>query len=125
MHAPVLARQVEQPAHGARHACAAAQVQRVEHADLDVGVGIEGAHDGVQAVAGGVVQQDAHAYASVGGAQQFMDQGPGAQAVVDDVVLQVDAGLRVADQLGAGTEGLVAVGQQTETGPSFIGCGLA
>ncbi|MNP69066.1 hypothetical protein D3C76_1651140 [compost metagenome] len=53
-----------------------------------------------------------------------MDQGPGAQAVVNDVVLQVDAGLGVTDQFGAGTEGLVAVGQQTETGPSFIGCGL-
>ncbi|MNC42048.1 hypothetical protein D3C75_908470 [compost metagenome] len=88
-------------------------------------MGIKGAHDGVQAVAGGVVEQDAHAHATVGGAQQFMHQGAGAQAVVDDVVLQVDARLGVADQFGTGAERLVAVGQQAKARAAAVGRGLA
>lgn len=100
-------------------------MQRVEHTNLDVRVGIEGAHDGVQAIAGGVVQQDAHAHATVGGAQQLMHQGAGAEAVVDNVVLQVDARLGVADQLGTGAECLVAVGQQAKARAAAVWRGLA
>src|SRR5690606_17314775 len=53
VHAPVLARQVEQPAHRAGDAGTAPQVQWVEHADMDVRVGGEGAHQAVETVAGG------------------------------------------------------------------------
>ena len=121
----MLARQVEQPAYSAGGAGAAPQVQGVEYADLDVGMGSEGAHHGVEAVAGGVVEQHAHAHAAVGGAQQLVDQGSSAQAIMDDVVLQVDARLGVADQLGAGAKGLVAVGQQAKARAPVIGRGLA
>ncbi len=125
VHAPMLTRQVEEAANRTRHAGAAAQVQRVEHTYLNVRVGIESAHDDVQAVAGGVVEQNAHAHATVGGAQQFMHQGAGAEAIVDDVVLQIDARLGVADQFGAGAERLVAVGQQAKARAATIGRGLA
>ncbi len=111
MHASVLTRQVEQPAHGTCDPGGAPQVQWVEHTDLDVRVGGEGAHDCIQAVTGGVVQQDAYAHAPVGRPQQLMDQGAGAESVMDDVVLHVDAGLRIAYQLGARPESLVAVGE--------------
>ncbi|MNR23853.1 hypothetical protein D3C85_1409010 [compost metagenome] len=85
----------------------------------------QGAHQFVEAVTGGVIEQDAHPYAAVGGLQQFMHQGAGAQAVVDDVILQVDARPGVADQFGAGAEGFVAVGQQAKPRASVIGRGLA
>ena len=88
-------------------------------------MGSEGAHDGVQAVAGGVVEQNAYTHAAVGGTQQFVHQGAGAEAVVHDVVLQVDAGLGVADQFGAGAKCFVAVGQQAKAGLPAIRCRLA
>ncbi len=124
MHAPVLQRQVEQTAHGPRYTGAAPQVQGVEQANLDLGVGGEGGDDLVEAVAGGVVQQDAHTHATVGGLEQFIHQHARADAVVDDVVLQVEAGLGVPDQLGAGHEGFAAVGQQAETGAALVRRGL-
>ncbi len=93
VHAPMLLRQVEQAAHGRGHAGAAAQVQRVEHADLNLRMRRQRGDDLVQAIAGGVVEQDAHAHAAVGGLEQFLHQHPRADAVVDDVVLQIEAGL--------------------------------
>ncbi|MNT74641.1 hypothetical protein D3C72_2134770 [compost metagenome] len=105
----MLLRQVEQPAHGARHPRTAAQVQRVEHADLDVRMRGEGRDDLVQAVAGGVVEQHPHPHTPVGGFEQLLNQHARADAVVHDVVLQVEAALGVTDQFGAGGEGLGAV----------------
>ena len=124
VHASMLQRQVEQAPHGARHAGAAPQVQRVEQANLDVGMGGEGGDDLIEAVAGGVVQQDTHTHATVGGLEQFIHEQAGADAVVDDVVLQVEAGLGVADQFGAGHERLAAVGQQAKAGAALMRRGL-
>ncbi|MNH26685.1 hypothetical protein D3C79_867500 [compost metagenome] len=54
-----------------------------------------------------------------------MHKGAGTEAVVDDVVLQVDARLGVAYQFGAGAKCLVAVGQQAKARAAAIGRGLA
>ncbi|MNJ81235.1 hypothetical protein D3C77_799500 [compost metagenome] len=70
----MLAVEVEQPAQGAGDAGTAAQVQGIEHADLDVRVGGERGDFIIAPVAGGVVEQHAHAHAPVGGAQQFLHQ---------------------------------------------------
>ncbi|MNN06163.1 hypothetical protein D3C81_1189450 [compost metagenome] len=125
MHAPVLQVEVEQTAHRPGHAGAAAQVQRVEHADVDVRVRGEGGHLVVDAVAGGVIEQDANPHTAVGSLQQLVDQGAGTETVVDDVVLQVDARLGVANQLGPRAKRFIAVGQQAKTRASFVGGGLA
>ncbi|MNM95113.1 hypothetical protein D3C81_1075420 [compost metagenome] len=66
MHAPVLQVEVEQPAHRACDAGAAAQLQRVEDADVDIGMDGEGGHLHIETVTGSVVEQDAHAHATVG-----------------------------------------------------------
>ncbi|MNF86076.1 hypothetical protein D3C84_684990 [compost metagenome] len=124
VHAPVLQRQIEQPPHGPRHAGAAAQVQRVEQADLDLRVRRQRGDDPVEAIAGGVVEQDSHAYATVGSLEQFVHQHPCADAVMDDVVLQVEAALGVADQFGTGHERFAAIGQQTKARLALMGRGL-
>ena len=116
VHAPVLPGQVQQAAESTGDAVAAAEMQRTEQADLDVRVGGQRGDLAVAAVAGGVVEQEADAHAAVGGLQQLHGEQPRAEAVVGDVVLQVEAALGVADQFGADGEGLVAVGQQTEAG---------
>ena len=46
--------------------------------------------------------------------EQFVDQHARTEPVMDDVVLQIEAGLRVADQLGPGPECFAAVGQQAK-----------
>src|SRR5690606_7979484 len=120
VHAPVLAAEVEGAAEHPGDASGAAQVQGVEHPHLDVGVGGEQGDLVVLAVAGGVVQQQAYAHAAVCRTQQFVDQGAGAEAVVDDVVLQVEAAAGGADQLGACGEGLVAGRQQAEAGTALV-----
>ena len=77
--------------------------------------------DEVQAVAGGVVDQDAHAHATVSGLEQFIRQHSCTDAVVNDVVLQIEAALRIADQLGARGKGFGAVGKQAKTGLPLMG----
>ncbi|MNV25039.1 hypothetical protein D3C71_1161220 [compost metagenome] len=109
VHASVLLRQVEQTAYGARYTGAATQVQRVEHPNLNLWMRREGGDGAVQTVAGGVVEQNAYAHATVGGLEDFFHQHSRADAVVHDVVLQIEAGLGVANQLGAGREGFGAV----------------
>ncbi|MNO56806.1 hypothetical protein D3C76_473280 [compost metagenome] len=120
----MLPRHIEQPADGARHAGAATQMQRVEYADLDLCMRRQRGDGLVQAIAGGVIEQDAHPYAAVRGLEQFRNQHPRADAVMHDVVLQVEAALRVANQLGAGGERLGAVGQQAKSRFPFMGSGL-
>ena len=114
VHAPVLQRQVQQPSQGASDSVAAADMQRIEYSNLDVGVRRERRDPVVMSVAGGVVQQQAHAYAAIGGLQQFVDQRPRGQAVMDDVVLHVQAELGRADHLAAGGERLGALGKQAK-----------
>ncbi|MNQ84586.1 hypothetical protein D3C85_997200 [compost metagenome] len=62
------------------------------------------------AVAGGVVEQHPHANSAIGRQQHFTHQCSGAEAVMDDVILKIDAFLRIADQFGAGAESLTAIG---------------
>ena len=114
VHAPVLARKVEQPPHCPGHARAAPQLQRVEQADLDIGMGRKGCQHIVQAITGRVIEQDAHPHPAICRLEQLVDQHARTQPVVDDVVLQVEAGLRVADQLRPGPERFAAVGQQAK-----------
>ena len=125
MHAPVLQRQVEQAPGRAGDAGTATQMQRVEQANLDLRMRRQRGDDLVETIAGGVVEQDAYAHATVGSLEQFLDEHSRADAVVDDVVLQIEADLRVADQLGAGSERFGAVGQQAEAGAAFIRRGLS
>ncbi|MNH14158.1 hypothetical protein D3C79_737460 [compost metagenome] len=66
VHAPVLQVEVEQSSHRARHPGTAPQLQRVEHADVDIRMDGEGGHFHIEAVTGSVVEQDAHAHATVG-----------------------------------------------------------
>ena len=85
----------------------------------------QGGDDLVEAVAGGVVEQDAHAHATVGSLEHFLHQHPRADAVVDDVVLQIEADLGMANQLGPGGKGLTAVREQTKPRLPFVGRGLS
>ncbi|MNE98639.1 hypothetical protein D3C80_1971840 [compost metagenome] len=89
-------------------------MQRVEQTNLDLRMRRQRGDDLVQTVAGGVVEQNAHAHAAIGSLEQFLHQHSRADAVMDDVVLQIKAGLGVADQFGAGGERLAAVGQQAK-----------
>ncbi|SCZ40492.1 hypothetical protein SAMN03159306_01290 [Pseudomonas sp. NFACC48-1] len=109
VHPAVLLRKVEQAAEAASHAGGTSQVQRVEQADLDLRMSGEGGDDLILAIAGGVVQQYPYAHAPVGGLEQFIYQHPRADAVMDDVVLQIQAALGVANQLGPGNERVGAV----------------
>ena len=109
VHATVLLREIEQPAHGAGDTGTATQLQRIEQANLNLWVSGQCGNGLDLAIAGEVVKQDAHPHATVSGLEQFADQQSGADAVLHDVVLQVEAALRVADQLGTGGKGLAAV----------------
>ena len=71
----------------------------------------KGRQNVVQPIAGSVIQQDAHAHPAIRGLEQFVDQHARTEPVMDDVVLQIEAGLRVADQLGAGPKRFTAPGQ--------------
>ncbi|RMN75914.1 hypothetical protein ALQ52_04421 [Pseudomonas cannabina pv. alisalensis] len=115
VHAPVLTRQVHQAPQAARDAGLTPEVLRVEQPNLDVRMRRQRGNRLVQPVAGGVVQQDAHANATVSRLEQLIDQRACAQAVVDDVVLQVEAAFGVADQFGARLECITAVRQQAKT----------
>ncbi len=84
-------------------------MKRVEDADLNVGVRGQSADAVVLAMAGGVIQQQPHAHAAVGGLQHFVDQRTCGEAVMDDVVLDIEADLRRADHLGACGEGFGAL----------------
>ncbi|MNZ84356.1 hypothetical protein D3C78_1031090 [compost metagenome] len=66
VHASVLQRQVEQPAHGSRYPGAAAQMQRIEQANLYFRVSGQCGDGLVQAVAGGVVEQNTNTHATIG-----------------------------------------------------------
>ncbi|MNJ60645.1 hypothetical protein D3C77_563930 [compost metagenome] len=66
MHAPVLQVEVEQSSHRARHPGTAPQLQRVEHADVDIRMDGEGGHFHIEAVASGVIEQDAYAHTAIG-----------------------------------------------------------
>ncbi|MCY1445143.1 hypothetical protein D9M71_616480 [compost metagenome] len=105
----MLPRYIQQPAHGARHAGAATQMQRVEHANLDLWMRRQRGDGLVQAIAGGVIEQNPHADSAVGGVEQLAHQDPRTDAVMDDVILQVEAALGIANQLGAGGESLGTV----------------
>ncbi|MNP09983.1 hypothetical protein D3C76_1021130 [compost metagenome] len=106
--------QVEQPAHGTRHDGTAAQVQWIEHADLYMRMRRQCRDNSLQVIAGGVIEQDPDADATVGGDEQLAHQYPSTDAVVDDVVLQVDAALSIANQLGACGESLGTIGIQAK-----------
>ncbi|MNF99719.1 hypothetical protein D3C84_826310 [compost metagenome] len=99
-------------------------MQGIEYADLDIGMGCQGRNGAVLAVAGRVVEQNAKAYAAVGSLEHFIHQHACADAVMHDVVLQVDAALSVADQFGPRGEGFSAVRQQTKTRLPLIRRGL-
>ncbi|MNE61420.1 hypothetical protein D3C80_1566340 [compost metagenome] len=123
MHAPVLLGKIEKAAHGSGNHGAAPQVQGVEDANIDIRVDGQGGDYFFLAVAGSVIEQHPYAHAAIGCQQQFAHQGAGAEAVMYDVILKIDAFLRVADQFGACPESFTAVGQQAETRePFMLGC---
>ncbi|MNT01877.1 hypothetical protein D3C72_1363620 [compost metagenome] len=125
VHAAVLLGKIEQTPHGSSDHGAAPQMQRVEHTDMDVRVHGQGSDDFYLAVAGSVIEQDADTYAAIGCQQHFTHQCPGAETVMHDVVLQIDAFLRIADQLGARPERFTAVGQQAKTRTPLMRGGLS
>ena len=85
----------------------------------------QGRDDLVEAVAGGVVEQDAHAHTTVGRLEHFLHQHPRADAVVDDVVLQIEADLGMANQFGPRGKRLATVGEQAKPRLPFVGRGLS
>jgi hypothetical protein len=90
---------------------------------MDVRVGGERGDELVDAVAGGVVQQDAHAYATVCGLEQLFDQQAGAEAVLNDVVLQIEAGLCIANSSARARNASPLLGSRRN--PDWPGCALA
>ncbi|MNZ49768.1 hypothetical protein D3C78_675440 [compost metagenome] len=96
VHAPVLPGQVEQAAEIAREAGAAAEMLRVEQAHLDIRMGCQRTQLIVTAVAADVVEQHAHAHTTIRRTQHFVDQRAGGEAVVHDVVLDIQAALGLA-----------------------------
>ncbi|MNF86111.1 hypothetical protein D3C84_685350 [compost metagenome] len=84
----------------------------------------QGRDDFFLAVAGGVIEQYANPYATIGGQQHFPHQCPGAEPVMHDVILHIDAFLRIADQLGTRAERFTAIRQQAKTRTSLMPGGL-
>ncbi|GAB3391620.1 hypothetical protein GCM10027514_35790 [Azotobacter armeniacus] len=116
MHAAVLSGEVHQAPEAAGDPVDPTQMQRIEQTEMDVRMGGEQGDLLVATITGRVVEQDTDTYATIGGLQQFLEQQAGAEPVVDQVILQVDTALGRVNQLGAGGEGLAAVGQQAEAG---------
>lgn len=73
----------------------------VEQADLDVGMGVEGGEDVVHAVGVVVIQQEAHAHATLGGLLQLVQELLACGVVVPNVVLRVNGHAGVVNQAGA------------------------
>ncbi|GLO40320.1 hypothetical protein PPUN15366_19640 [Pseudomonas putida] len=81
-------------------------MERIEHADLYMRMHRQCRDGLLQVIAGGVIEQDPDAHATVGSDEELAQQYSSTYTVVDDVVLQVNAALSVANQFRAGGESL-------------------
>ena len=73
----------------------------VEQADLDIRMRVQRGEDVVRAVGVVVIQQEAHAHATLGGLAELLQQLLACGVVVPDVVLRVDGYAGVVNQAGA------------------------
>ncbi|MNH22960.1 hypothetical protein D3C79_828360 [compost metagenome] len=89
-------------------------MQRVKHTNVDVRVHGQSRDDFFLAIARRVIEQYADPNAAISCQQYFTHQGPGTEPVMHDVVLHIDALLRIANQLGPRPERFTAVRQQAK-----------
>ncbi len=90
VHAAVDAEHAQHHLHAA-HQGAFARAGRVEQANLDQRMAIQGGQHRIAAMDIHVVQQQSHAYAAIGRAQQLVVQQVAGEIGVPDVVLQIQA----------------------------------
>jgi hypothetical protein len=71
-----------------------AQGHGVEHAHLDVRMTVDGEQGGVGGHRAEIVEQQAHAHAAVGRAEQMLKKDLSSQVLVPDEILHIEAALR-------------------------------
>ena len=96
-----------------RHAHPPAR-ERVEHAYLDVGVGVDRLEGGVVAAGPIVVDEYAHAHAAIGGGEQPVDQHAADRVATPLEILSVDARLRHVSHRHPRLDGALARVEQEE-----------
>ena len=107
VHAAVQAFELGKIAHEAKFAV----YKRIEQAHLNIGVGIEAQHQGIQAIGIVVVEQQAHFHAAVGRLHQGMGEQLARHIVVPNVVLQIQRVFSRLYQACASGKRVVAVRQ--------------
>ena len=111
VHAPVDAFEIHQHSERARRA----QRHWIEQPDLEVRVGIEREQMGVVRRGTEIVQQQAHAHAAIGRAQQPLREQPAGLVAVPDVVLHIETLLGRFREHQARDEGLHPVPKRVQT----------
>ncbi len=106
MHAVIEALEVREESEPPR----AALGKGVDHADLDIRVGIQRGEGRVAALEVQVVEQHAHAHPAVGGPNQTLGQQPAGGVRLPDVVLHVERLLGEIGERGPGGKGNLARG---------------
>ena len=90
--------------------------ERVEQADLDIGVGVEGGYDGIAGLVVGIVDEQPHPDPAIGRPHHAVDDDPAGRIAVPDVVLHVEASLGQVGQRQTDDEGLAPLAQEAEAG---------
>jgi hypothetical protein len=90
----------------------------VEHPHLDIRMAVDGEQDVVGGHRAEIVEQQAHAHAAVGGAEQPLDQNLAGQVLVPDVILHIEAALRLIRQNQPRGQSIARVRKRVEAGLS-------
>jgi hypothetical protein len=122
VHAPVHALDLVQRQQHTGAQAAAAHRQRIEHAHLGIGMRGQTAQQFVLAAGEQVVDQQAHAHATLRGVAQLAKKLPARGVVGHHVVLRVDGVDRGLCERHARVEGLVAVRQQPHARDRGVRC---
>jgi len=101
---------------------ALAHAAGIEQPELDVAMGVERQEDAVAAARVDVVDQDAHAHATVGGSDDLVRQQAAGQVASPDIVHQVEAAPRSARRERAHGEGVEVVRHHGEAVAGTASC---
>ena len=97
--------------------------ERVEQADLDIGVGIEGGLNGIAGLVVGIVDEEPHPDPAIGRLHHAVDDDPAGRIAVPREVLHVEAALGQVGQRQTDDEGLATLAQQAEAGEARMRVG--